>query len=205
MILINLGLQRIQKKGVRIFEFYNGDRWVPLTKQTGEFFVLKTLRDRFGGVNVTKNFLGIKTTSPLLERSINAASKLKAELPTDLQMESIPLKELLSLTEEIHIKKRETSQNTDLDTREFLVIDKALQSIQGELLNNNSKLTEIDKRIKRDTKKLEEVDPTYTDEQMQLYRDRLDDSNTEKQARLEILSQNRKGPPDTSCKNQADT
>ena len=205
MILINLGLQRIQKKGVRIFEFYNGDRWVPLTKQTGEFFVLKTLRDRFGGVNVTKNFLGIKTTSPLLERSINAASKLKAELPTDLQMESIPLKELLSLTEEIHIKKRETSQNTDLDTREFLVIDKALQSIQGELLNNNSKLTEIDKRIKRDTKKLEEVDPTYTDEQMQLYRDRLDDLNTEKQARLEILSQNRKGPPDTSCKNQADT
>ena len=78
--------------------------------------------------------------------------------------------------------------------RQFLVIDKALQNIQGELLNNTSKLTEINKRIKRDTKKLEEVenDPTYTDEQRQLYRDRLDDLNTEKQARLEILSQNRK-------------
>ena len=39
---------------------------------------------------------------------------------------------------------------------------------------------------------LEEVenDPTYTDEQRQLYRDRLDDLNTENQARLEILSQN---------------
>ena len=36
-------------------------------------------------------------------------------------------------------------------------IDKALQSIQGELLNNTSKLAEIDKRIKTDTKKLEEV------------------------------------------------
>ena len=78
--------------------------------------------------------------------------------------------------------------------REFLMIDKALQSIQGELLNNTSKLTEINKRIKRDTNKLEEVenDPTYTDEQRQLYRDRLDDLNTEKQARLEILLQNRK-------------
>ena len=78
--------------------------------------------------------------------------------------------------------------------REFLGIDKALQSIQGELLNNTSKLTEIDKRIKRDTKKLEEVenDSTYTDKERQLYRDRLDDLNTEKQARLEILSQNRK-------------
>ena len=77
--------------------------------------------------------------------------------------------------------------------REFLGIGKALQSIQGELLNNTSKLTEIDKRIQRDTKKLEEVenDPTYTDEQRQLYRDRLYELNTEKKARLEILSQNR--------------
>ena len=43
-------------------------------------------------------------------------------------------------------------------------------------------------------KKLKEIedDPTYSDEQRQLYRDRLNDLNTEKQARLEILSQNRK-------------
>ena len=123
---------------------------------------------------------------------INAASKLKSELPTDLQMESIPLKELSSLVEDIRAKTRESSQNTDLDIREFLGINKALQSIQGKLYT--SKLTEIDKRIKRDTKNLEEVenDPTYTDEQRQLYRDRLDDLNTEKQARLKILSQNRK-------------
>ena len=37
-----------------------------------------------------------------------------------------------------------------------------------------------------------ENDPTYTDEQKRLYRDRLDELNTEKQARLEVLSQNRK-------------
>ena len=78
--------------------------------------------------------------------------------------------------------------------RKFLGTDKALQSIQGELLNNTSKLTEIDKRIQKDTKKLEEVvkDLTHTDEQNRLYRDRLDGLNTKKQARLEILSQNRK-------------
>ena len=41
---------------------------------------------------------------------------------------------------------------------------------------------------------MEEVenDPTYTDEQRKLHRDRLEDLNTEKQARLEILSQDRK-------------
>ena len=114
-------------------------------------------------------------------------------------MESIPLENLSSLAEDVHIKTREASQNTDLDMREFLGIDKALQSIQGELLNNTSKLTEINKSIKGDTKKLKEVeaDPTYSysDEQRELYKDRLDNLNTEKQARVEILSQNRKYLP----------
>ena len=66
-----------------------------------------------------ENFLGIETTLPSLERSISAATKLEAELPTDLQMESIPLQELSSLTEEINIKTREASQQTSLDMREF--------------------------------------------------------------------------------------
>ena len=97
------------------------------------------------------------------------------------------------MVENIHVKTPEASQNTNLHMRQFLGIGKALQSIQGELLNNTSKLTEINKSIKRDTKKLQEVenDATYSDEQRQLYRDRLDDLNTEKQARLKILSQNR--------------
>ena len=109
-------------------------------------------------------------------------------------MENIPLMELSCLVENSHVKTREASQNTKLNMREFLGIDKALQNIQGELLNNTSKLTEINNRIKRHYKKLEEVenDPTYSDEQRQLHRDRLDDLNTEKQARLEILLQNRK-------------
>ena len=66
-----------------------------------------------------EKFLGIETTLPSLERSISAATKLEAELPTDLQMESILLQELSSLTEEIHIKTREASQQTSLDMREF--------------------------------------------------------------------------------------
>ena len=129
-----------------------------------------------------KNFLGIGTP-PLLKRSLKAATKLKGELPTNLEIEDISLKDLSSLAADIHVKTREALQITDLlDMREILGIDKALQSIQGELLNNTAKLAEIDKRIERDTKKLEEVenDPTYSDEQRQLYRDRLDDLNTEK-------------------------
>ena len=195
--LIRLYLNRFRlttdpKKGTTIFEFCNCDIWIPSTKQVDEFFAEKTLKDRLGGVNKMKYFLGIDETPPALERSFKAATRLKAELPTDLEMESIPLKELSSLVKDIHVKTQEASQNTDLDLREFLGIDKAIQNIQGELLNNTSKLTEIDKRIKRDTKKLEEVenDPSYTDEQRQLYKHRLDDLNTKKQARLYMLSQN---------------
>ena len=138
--------------------------------------------------------LSLDETPPWLGRSISAASKLKSELPTDLQLESMPLKELSSLLVDIYVKTREASRNTDHDMREFLGTNKVLQSIQGELLNNTSKLTEIHERIKRDTTKLEEVenDSTYTDEQRQLYKDRLDDLNPEKQARLEILSQDQK-------------
>ena len=167
------------------------NHWQSVTnKRTGDFLAVKTLRETFGGLNIMKSVLSLGETPSVLERSIKAASKLKSELPTDFEMESIPLEELSSLVEDIYVKTREASQNTDLDMREFLGIDKVLQSIKGELLNNTSKLTEIDKHIKRDTKKLEEVENhlTYTDEQRQLYRGRLDDLNTEKQARLEILS-----------------
>ena len=132
-----------------------------------------------------KNCLVVDKAPPALERSFRAATKLDGELPTGLEVESIPLEGFSSLVEDIHIKIQEASQNTDLDMREFLGIYKALQSIQGELLNNTSKLTETNKRIKRDTKKLEEVenDPTYTNEQRHFIQGKLDDLNTEKQAR----------------------
>ena len=101
-------------------------------------------------------------------------------------MESIPRMELSSLVEDIHVKTQEASQNTDLDMREFSGIDKFLQGI-FELLNNALKLTKINERINKERKKLKEVenDPTFSE-------DRLYDLNIEKQARLEILSQNQK-------------
>ena len=37
-------LTKDPKKAVTIFEFYNGDRWVPLAKQTGNFFCCKNFK-----------------------------------------------------------------------------------------------------------------------------------------------------------------
>ena len=122
--------------------FLDGNQHLqPLTnKRTGEFLASKTLREKCGGLNTMKSVLSLNQAPPSLEILISAASKLKSELPTDLQMESIPLKKLSSLVEDIRVLTREASQNTDLDIQEFLSIDKALQSIQSELLNNTSKI-----------------------------------------------------------------
>ena len=194
-------IKRDSKTGNIELLFLDGNKhWQSFTNErTGEFLASKTSREKFGGLNIMKSVLSLDKTSSALERLIDAATKIKGKLPTDLEMESIALKELSSLAEEIHVKKREAWQNTDLDMREFLEIDKALQSIQSELLNNTSKLTEIDKRIQRDTKMLQEVenDPTYSDEQRQLYKDRLDDRKTGK-ARNTVTKSKRSS--NTSCK-----
>ena len=130
--------------------FLDGNKhWQSLTnKRAGEFLAAKTLNEKFGGLDAMKGVLSLDETPSALERSFKAATKLTYELPTDLERESIPLENFSSLAGDIHIKTREASQNTDLDMRKFLGIDKPLQSMQGELLNNTSKLTEINKRIK---------------------------------------------------------
>ena len=55
---------------------------------------------------------------------------------------------LSSLDEDLHAKTWEALQNTDLDMRESLGIDKPLQTMQGELANNALKITEINESIK---------------------------------------------------------
>ena len=105
--IINLDRFRLTtdpKKGAAVFEFYNGDKWVSLTKKAGEFLATKTLRDRFGELKAMKSFLGIVETPAALERSFKVTTKLRCELPTDIEMESIRLMELSSLAEDIHVK-----------------------------------------------------------------------------------------------------
>ena len=86
--------------------FLDGNnQWQSLTdKRTGEFLSAKTLREKFGRINIMKSVLSLDETPPALERSLKAATRLRAGLPTDLEMESIHLKDLSSVLEDIHIK-----------------------------------------------------------------------------------------------------
>ena len=86
-----------------------------------------------------------------------------------LKVNPFPLSgmKLSSLAEDIRAKTREASQSTNLDVQEVLGIDKVLETIHGELVNNTTKLTVINERKKKESKKLKEVeeDPTYSEEQ----------------------------------------
>ena len=76
--------------------FLNGyEHWQSLTnKRTGELLVTETLEGRFGGLNIIKRVLGLDETPFALERSFKATTKLRHELPTDVEKESIHLEEL---------------------------------------------------------------------------------------------------------------
>ena len=86
-----------------------------------------------------------------------------------LKVNPFPLSamKLSSLAEDIRAKTREASQSTNLDVQEVLGINKVLETIHGELVNNTTKLTVINERKKKESKKLKEVeeDPTYSEEQ----------------------------------------
>ena len=77
--------------------------------------------------------------------------------------------------------------------QEFLGIDKALRRVQGEILNNAAKLSELDKQLAHDQGKLKEINdnPSYSEELKDRIRERIDNAETERQARLEVFSQNK--------------
>ena len=89
--------------------FLDGNKhWQSLTnKPTCEFLAVKTLREKFGGLNIMKSVLRLDETPSALERSFKAATKLRLELslPTNLEMESIPLEKLSSLVDGIHVRR----------------------------------------------------------------------------------------------------
>ena len=91
-----------------------------------------------------------------------------------------------------HVKTQEAFQNTDLDMWEFSGIDKALQTIQGELANDIPKLTGIKERVKKEEKSQKKWKMLLHILKNKGSCIRLENLNTEKHARLEIGSQNRK-------------
>ena len=103
---LNQFMIKKSKAGSTDLLFLHGNNhWQSLTnKRTGGFLLAKTLREKFDGLYIMKSVLNLDKIPPALERSFQTATKLIRELPTDIEMESIPPEELLSLLEDIHVK-----------------------------------------------------------------------------------------------------
>ena len=190
--------RRNDKLSFTILEFdkTGRDNWINLTnKRTGEFLKLSSLKNAFGGRVPMQNMLGLDQTPPELERSINSAKNLIESIPTDLEMQSMSTEQVVEQIPKIERMTREIAINTDLDMREMLGLDKALQRITGELQNNAAKLTEIDRQIEHEQGKLKEIEgPDYDNEPelRERLKKRIKNFKAEREARLEVLSHNKK-------------
>ena len=100
-----------------------------MTKENGDFCTLCELQKLLGGHDAMNISLCLDQIAPLLDWSSKASNKVKLKLPAGIYIKTVPLMELSFLPEDIHVKKWEASQNTDLSMQEFLGIDNALQTI----------------------------------------------------------------------------
>ncbi len=158
------------EKGRNQLYFIKNGKEYSLTKNNGEFRSQKTIN---------------KIINPS-EQTILGLSKILDDTPTMIEMQTMTGEQII---ESVETLSHNIATNTDLDMREILSIDKALTRFKGELVNNASKLTEIDEQIKGTKDELKNArDPQ---EQKEL-KARLKELQQERKVRLEIASQNQK-------------
>ena len=185
------------KSGVSVLEFFKNGDWVNLTdKRTGEWLSDATIKQRLGGESGMIRNLGLEETPDRFKRQKQAAKKLNRLVPTDLEMESLSLEDLSKSVVDV---EHELKTDEDLlPMRELLGLDKALRRIQGELANNMAKLGKLDEHVEHETKKLRDAenDSGLSEEDKEFHRkniqERLKSLKEEREARLELVSQNKK-------------
>ena len=170
-----------------------------------------------GGTQAIRQYLNLpeynSKTQPLPKQARQALESTRNDLMN--VEEHIPLKDLSSTTElqsltntigELHetVESLETSmtdwvlelpdvankrtQTEGLTLRELQGLDKALQTTRGELVNNLAKLTELDKDIARNERKLQETEDETIKAEITA---RLKNLEDERSARLEAATANK--------------
>ena len=193
-------VERDTKTNRTMLYFLKDGSEVRLTKKKGEFKAPTEISRIMGGLAAMKGMLGLDETPPLLEKSIQEAARsreaardLNKTIPTDLELDSIPLEDLNGRIHDVDSALQEASKDTGLPVRELLALDKTLQRIQGELANNVGKLGKIQAYIEHKKGRLRDMlnDPSYTDEQRDEVKKSLRVLKDEHSVRLEIATQNK--------------
>ena len=82
----------------------------------------------FGGTNVMRSVLNLDETQPAMEQPFKATARFKRQLPTDIEVECVPLIKFHPQLKIFMLKHERTIKNADLDTRENVGFDKVLQT-----------------------------------------------------------------------------
>ena len=187
-----------------------GDKEIRITAKQGsaEFLSLGTLANEYnrvagrGGTLAVRQYLNLpdyRSKTQISQQVRQALESTRNDLP-DLELSGGT--ELQDLTNTVNgtetaVKSLETSltdwvhtdtQTEGLTLRELQGLDKALQRTRGELINNLSKLTELDKDITRQKQKLQEAEDETSQRDI---RSRIQNLEDERAARLEAASANK--------------
>ena len=179
-----------------------------VNKRSGRPLALSTLASR-GGTKAIREDLGFADwaakKASLPAQAVEALQTTNLELgEATAAVDSVELEDLGQTVTEVSdaIQRMETAlidtqidevlgtlDDPPLTLREIRGLDKALQTIRGELTNNLAKLTELDDHIALEKRKLDEADAGGVDELIRRrIAERLRDLQDERSARLEAAS-----------------
>ena len=179
-----------------------------VNKRSGRPLALSTLASR-GGTKAIREDLGFADWAA--KKSSLPAQAVEALQTTNLELgeaaaavDSVELEDLGQTVTEVSdaIQRMETAltdtqinevlgtlDDPPLTLREIQGLDKALQTIRGEITNNLAKLTELDDHIALEKRKLDEADAGGVDELIRRrIAERLRDLQDERSAHLEAAS-----------------
>ena len=180
------------------------DLWL-MNKNTGEPRALSTIAGGTNGLAAIRDVMGYEDYGKASQKSRSERAAALAALQktndalaeAQAGIESAPpqaLPDVASNVEEatsnvVETAPSEAGEPEQLPLRELRGLNKMLQTIRGELVNNLAKLTELDKHITREQNKLDE--PDIGEFERRRIAERIRDLKDERVSRLEAASASR--------------
>ena len=162
-------------------------------KRGREVLALSSIAKESGGLAAIRDVMGFNNYGLKPELSADTVAALQKGSDNlgsiNAEAENVEMQDLPAVASDA-VKTMETAfSDASLPLREIRGLDKALQTIRGELVNNLAKLTELDNHITREQNKSDE--PDIGDFERRRIAERIRDLKDERVSRLEAASASR--------------
>ena len=164
-------------------------------KRGREVLALSSIAKESGGLAAIRDVMGFNNYGLKPELSADVVAALQKGSDNlgsiNAEAENVEMQDLPAVASDA-VKTLKTTLNDapeQLPLREIRGLDKALQTIRGELVNNLAKLTELDNHITREQNKLDE--PDIGEFERRRIAERIRDLKDERVSRLEAASASR--------------